>query len=104
MSYKHNNLLAMREQYWQDQSEQAMQEKFALQQLLQQYEVFTRPNLDDTRYVFFHLPSQIIIQGYALGFVHQQVQALVVHFLQERKLQLQQKLPFPVQYRYSIST
>ena len=101
MSYKHNNLMAMREQYWQDCSEHVGTEKAALQQLIQQYGIFSSPNLDDTKYVFFHLPSQIIIQGYALGFMHTQVQALVVRFLQEQKLQLQQKISFQVQYRYS---
>ena len=91
--------MAMREQYWQDQSAQVLTEKAALQQLLQQHAVFQRPTLDDTKYVFFQLPSQIIIQGYALGFMHEKVQGLVVDFLLTQKAQLMQKLAFKVAFR-----
>jgi hypothetical protein len=99
MSYKHNNLMAMRKQYWQDQSAQVLTEKAALQHLLQQHALFAHPSLEDTQYVFFQLPSQIIIQGYALGFMHEKVQALVVEFLMAQKNQLMQKLPFKVAFR-----
>lgn len=99
MSYKHNNLMAMRQQYWQDQSEQVCHEKAALQQLIHEQKLFAQPSLEDAKYVFFQLPSQIIIQGYALGFIHPKVQSLMIAFLSAYKDQLMQKLPFKVAYR-----
>lgn len=99
MSYKHNNLITMREQYWQDQSAQVRSEKAALQQWLQEQQLFVQPSLEDAKYVFFQLPSHIIIQGYALGFMHPQVKNLVFSFLTAQKTQLMQKLPFKVAFR-----
>ena len=51
MSYKHNDLMAMREQYWQDQSAHVLTEKAALQQLLSTLEVMPQPSLEDAKYV-----------------------------------------------------
>ncbi len=56
MSYKHNNLMAMRQNYWNDQaSSQVQQEKVFLQSTLMQHGVFTDATLDDAKYLFFWL-------------------------------------------------
>lgn len=100
MSYKHNNLMAMRENYWNsDDSIKVSQEKSALQQTLQALGVFEQPSLDDAKYVFFGLPSIIIVKGYALGFMHDQVQQLIVQHIQTNKQQLQQRSALKIQYQ-----
>ena len=100
MSYKHNDLQAMRERYWsEDQSAQVAAEKAFLQQLLQQHEIYPQPSLDDARYVFFSLPSQLIVKGYALGFQHPQVTELIVHYLKRQKTKLQQRNHVKIQYK-----
>ncbi len=91
--------MAMREQYWQDQSAQVLTEKTALQQLLSTLEVMPQPSLEDAKYVFFHLPSHIIIQGYALGFCHAQVQSLIIAFIQAHKTQLRVKQGLKIRFR-----
>lgn len=100
MSYKHNNLMAMRENYWNDQnSSQVIQEKAALQRTLNQLEVFENASEDDAKYVFFSLPSIIIVKGYALGFLNETVQQLIVQHIQTNKQQLQQRSPLKIQYQ-----
>lgn len=99
MSYKHNNLMAMRERYWQDQSSDVMNEKIALQHLLEALDVIPEPKLEDAKYVFFHLPSAIILQGYAVGFSHPEVTSLMTHFIQTHKAQLMRKQPLKVRFR-----
>lgn len=100
MSYKHNDLRAMRERYWaDDQSLKVAAEKAFLQQLLQQHDIYPQPSLDDARYLFFSLPSQIIVKGYALGFQHQQVSDLIIRYINTKKAQLQQRNPVKIQYK-----
>ena len=100
MSYKHNNLMAMRENYWNTtDSLKVSQEKLTLQQMLQEHGIFESPSLDDARYVFFGLPSIIIVKGYALGFMHEKVQQLIVQHIQTNKQQLQQRSPLKIQYQ-----
>ncbi|WP_407409517.1 hypothetical protein [Acinetobacter sp.] len=99
MSYKHNNLMAMREQYWQDQSAHVLTEKAALQQLLSTLEVMPQPSLEDAKYVFFHLPSAIILQGYALGFSHPKVTSLISAFIETHKPQLRVQQGLKIRFR-----
>lgn len=99
MSYKHNNLMAIRQTYWHEQSARTVQEKQILQHLLIQYHVIPQASLDDAKYLFFHLPSCIILKGYALGFVHQQVQSMMIQFIQKNKADLAQKIPFKVPFQ-----
>lgn len=100
MSYKHNNLMAMRENYWNsDDSIKVSQEKSALQQTLQELGIFEQASIDDAKYVFFGLPSIIIVKGYALGFMHDQVQQLIIQHIQTNRQQLQQRSPLKIQYQ-----
>ena len=100
MSYKHNDLWAMRERYWHDaNSEVVLKEKHFLQTILQDSGVFAAASLEDAKYLFFSLPSVVIVKGYALGFQHQQVQALIVQHIQRHKLQLQQRNHVKIQYK-----
>ena len=100
MSYKHNNLLAMRKQYWSDEhSPQVQAEKQSLLALLNQYEVYTAPTLEDAEYLFFHLPSIVIVKGYAHGFCHSLVHELIVRFIEQYKTQLMQKSCVKIQYK-----
>ena len=100
MSYKHNNLLAMRQQYWSDeQSEQVQQEKAYFCALLHELEVYPNASLQDAQYLFFNLPSIVIVKGYALGFRDGQVYELIVRFIQQYKTQLMQKSCVKIQYK-----
>lgn len=100
MSYKHNNLLAMRENYWRDQhSEQVQIEKQYFQQLLNEHQVFQQASLDDAKYFFFSLPSIIIVKGYALGFMSQLVRGMIADYLLNNKAQLSQRQSMKIQYR-----
>ena len=86
MSYKHNNLMAMRLNYWNDQSsEKTLNEKSFFQKILIQHDIFQEATLEDAEYFFFSLPSIIIVKGYALGFLnHAVVQMLEQHIDQNR--------------------
>jgi hypothetical protein len=100
MSYKHNNLMAMRLNYWNDDiSPAVLNEKRFLQCLLQDQDVFSEPNMDDAKYLFFNLPSIIIVKGYAMGFQHEKVKTLIFKFVQDNKAQLQSKTELKIQYR-----
>jgi hypothetical protein len=100
MSYKHNNLLAMREQYWSDeQSPQVQQEKTYFCHLLQELDVYSNPTTEDAKYLFFNLPSIVIVKGYALGFQDPQVYDLILRFIEQYKVQLAQKSCVKIQYK-----
>lgn len=102
MSYKHNNLMAMRQNYWNDQlSSQVQQEKVFLQTTLMQQGVFSSATLEDAKYLFFSLPSIIIVKGYALGFMHETVQNLIYQHIQTNKQQLQQRSELKIQFQMS---
>ena len=100
MSYKHNNLMAMRENYWNDTDSALVQEekKFFQYTLLEQ-EIHNNPSEDDAKYLFFSLPSIIIVKGYALGFRHDTVQAMILKYIQNHKSLLQQKGDIKIQFR-----
>ncbi|KGT48843.1 MULTISPECIES: hypothetical protein [Acinetobacter] len=100
MSYKHNNLMAMRTNYWNDeQSPHVQQEKAFLQDLLVQSGVFPQATPDDARYLFFCLPSIIIVRGYAVGFQHESVLGLIQKFIQTNIQQLQQRTELKIHYQ-----
>ncbi|WOE32112.1 MULTISPECIES: hypothetical protein [unclassified Acinetobacter] len=100
MSYKHNNLMAMRQRYWEDiRSPEVKHEKQLLQYLLNDLNIYANPSLDDAKYLFFSLPSIIIIKGYAMGFRHQLVQDMILQFIQHNRVILQQKGIIKTQYR-----
>lgn len=102
MSYKHNNLMAMRQNYWNDKlSSQVQQEKVFLQTTLMQQGVFSSATLEDAKYLFFSLPSIIIVKGYALGFMHETVQNLIYQHIQTNKQQLQQRSELKIQFQMS---
>lgn len=99
MSYKHNNLAAMREQYWADAiSQQVMSEKTYFQHLLKELEIFQSASLEDARYLFFCLPSIIIVKGYALGFCHPTVDDMTRRFILQHRPSLMQKAHIKIQY------
>lgn len=99
MSYKHNNLMAMRQNFWNDHSTQVLQEKLYLQNILIEQGVFQDATLDDAKYLFFHLPSIIIVKGYALGFKHEVVKNLIHQHIQTNLQQLQQRSSLKIQYQ-----
>ncbi|WP_313035776.1 hypothetical protein [Acinetobacter sp.] len=100
MSYKHNNLMAMRQNYWNDiDSVQVQSEKKFFQQTLIEHAIHNSPSEDDVKYLFFSLPSIIIVKGYALGFQHDTVQAMIFKHIQDNKNLLKQKREFKVQFR-----
>lgn len=100
MSYKHNNLIAMRENYWNDeQSQDVQREKLFLRETLLKNGVFQDPSLDDVKYVFFALPSIVIVKGYALGFQHNQIKTMIEQFIEENKTCLAQRQPVKIKFR-----
>lgn len=100
MSYKHNNLMAMRQNYWNDSdSTQVINEKQFFQTLLADHDIFTAANLDDAKYFFFSLPSIIIVKGYALGFSNSSVKKMLEQFIVQHKTDLQQRISFKIAYR-----
>jgi len=100
MSYKHNDLRAIRQSYWQDQqSDQVQSEKQFFQQLLNTHGIFQNPTLEDAEYLFFSLPSIVIVKGYALGFMDQTVQQMLTTHIVANKQQLSQRKVLKVKYR-----
>ncbi|MDM1247339.1 hypothetical protein ACFODO_10290 [Acinetobacter sichuanensis] len=100
MSYKHNNLMAMRQNFWNDTETDSVQlEKLFLQNILAEHGVFNAPTLEDVKYFFFSLPSIIIIKGYALGFSHSAIQSMITQYIHENKVRLMQHETLKIQYR-----
>ncbi|TCM61413.1 hypothetical protein EC844_12811 [Acinetobacter calcoaceticus] len=100
MSYKHNDLRAMRQNYWCDEaSDKVQSEKQFLQQLLNQHGIFQSATLEDAKYLFFSLPSIIIVKGYALGFMSQMVQQLLTDYIVANKDDLAQRKVLKIQFR-----
>lgn len=100
MSYKHNNLMAMRLRYWNDVETDSVQlEKQFLQQILIEHEVFQAPTLDDVKYFFFSLPSIIIVKGYAVGFTNIDIKNMISQYIHENKSSLMKHEILKIQYR-----
>lgn len=100
MSYKHNDLLAMRQRYWNDsESTLVQEEKLFFQQILVEQGIFPTANLDDARYLFFSLPSPIILKGYAQGFRTHSLQQLICQYIQTHQVQLKQRTELKIQFQ-----
>jgi hypothetical protein len=100
MSYKHNNLMAMRHNYWNDQSSpQVMNEKQFIQDTLTEFGIFQPATVDDAKYFFFSMPSIIIVKGYSLGFSNESVKKMIIDFIQKNKPQLCARTELKIQYR-----
>ena len=100
MSYKHNNLMAMRQNYWNDtDSPQVNLEKNEFKLMLNKYDIFEHPSLEDVKYFFFSLPSIIIVKGYALGFSDRSVKEMIKQFIQQNQAQLRQRTELKIAYR-----
>lgn len=100
MSYKHNDLFAMRERYWSDEeSSKVSAEKREFCQILQDAKLFQHPSLEDAKYVFFNLPSIIIIKGYALGFSHPTVKNMILHYISSHAQSLRARDTLKVKFR-----
>ncbi|MEG0482616.1 MAG: hypothetical protein RR575_15945 [Acinetobacter sp.] len=100
MSYKHNNLLAMRQSWWDDVSNPSVQtEKQFFQNTLTTLGVYEAASLDDVKYFFFSLPSIIIVKGYSLGFTNRSVQDMITHHIETNKQSLMLRKEIKIQYR-----
>ena len=100
MSYKHNNLMAMRQTWWDDESCAIVKnEKNFFQRILIEKGIFNSPNVEDVKYFFFSLPSIIIVKGYAVGFTDPSVEALIQSHIETNKQSLKQKQQIKIQFR-----
>lgn len=92
--------MAMRQNYWNDtDSAQVANEKQFFQRTLIEHQIYTAPSEDDAKYLFFSLPSIIIVKGYALGFKHDSVQAMIFKHIQDNRSILKQKSNIKIQFR-----
>ncbi len=98
MSYKHNNLMAMRQNYWNNESSEIQSEKLFLIQQLSEQHIYSNPTLDDAKYLFFCLPSIVIVKGYAHGFSHSSVHAMITNYIQSHKVQLSNKETLKIKF------
>ncbi|CAB1212206.1 hypothetical protein SFB21_1004 [Acinetobacter bouvetii] len=90
----------MRQNYWNDtDSAQVKSEKRFFQQTLIEQGIYSTPSEDDAKYLFFSFPSIIIVKGYALGFQHDTVQAMIFKHIQDHKDILMQKNDIKIQFR-----
>lgn len=100
MSYKHNNLMAMRQNYWNDTiSSKVNLEKQFLQKILNELEIYPNASVEDAKYLFFNLPSIIIVKGYSMGFEHDLVKNMIMQFIDKNKMILKRKAAIKIQYR-----
>ena len=100
MSYKHNNLMAMRQNYWDDaHTPRVHDEKVFFQRLLNDLGIFENASLDDAKSLFFSLPSIILIKGYAKGFTEPSIQQLITQHIELHRHELQQKFDVKIKFR-----
>ena len=96
--------MAMRQSYWNDNhSDAVLIEKQFFQQILIENGIFENASMDDAKYLFFNLPSIIIVKGYAHGFLHESVQSLILKYIDENKQMLQQKSTLKIKFRMWVS-
>lgn len=99
MSYKHNNLMALRNNFWNDeQSERIQTEKQFLTRFLTEQQIFTQATLDDARYFFYSLPSIIIVKAYSLGFLHDTVIGMMQQFIELNREPIRSRQIIKIQY------
>lgn len=100
MSYKHNNLMAMRQSYWNDQSSpQVITEIQFIQDTLTEYGIFQPASREDAKYLFFNMPSIIIVKGYSLGFSNALVREMIIDFIEKNKQHLSNRAAFKIQFQ-----
>ncbi len=100
MSYKHNNLMAMRQNYWNDTASSNVQiEKQFFQSVLTDHGIFKSATQEDAKYFFFSLPSIIIVKGYALGFLDKTVKSMIDEYIESNKQALTQREQIKIQFR-----
>ena len=90
--------MAMRQNYWNNESSAILSEKLFLMQQLSEHQVFNNPTLDDAKYLFFSLPSIVIVKGYAHGFNHITVQNMITTYIQTHKVQLSNKESLKIKF------
>ena len=91
--------MAIRKNYWCDDSLKVQQEKTYLKSLLEQQHIFSNMQESDLEYFFFSLPSEVIVKGYALGFMHQRVKDMLLQYMLENKSRLAKREVLKVKYR-----
>ena len=99
MSYKHNNLMAMRQNYWDDESSTIQAEKKFLRDTLIEEGIFKDATLEDTKYFFFTLPSIIIVKAHALGFHHSYVKRMLIKHIHTNRAALMRKSSLKIQFK-----
>ncbi|EPL1430363.1 hypothetical protein K3T19_001475 [Acinetobacter baumannii] len=99
MSYKHNNLMAMRHRFWDESSDHVLNEKHFLQQTLIEQGIFNNATFDDVKYFFYTLPSIVIVKAHALGFMHDSVKQMVIQHIQANRMHLMQKAELKIQFK-----
>ncbi|MFW2076499.1 hypothetical protein ACG94X_02035 [Acinetobacter sp. ULE_I010] len=99
MSYKHNNLMAMRQSWWDDEVNSSVKvEKQFFQLTLTEQGIYDDVTVDDVKYFFFSLPSIIIVKGYALGFTNQQVKNMISQHIQTNRQMLKDRENIKIQF------
>lgn len=99
MSYKHNNLMAMRRSWWDDEVNSSVKvEKQFFQLTLTEQGIYDDVTVDDVKYFFFSLPSIIIVKGYALGFTNQQVKNMISQHIQTNRQMLKDRENIKIQF------
>ena len=79
----------MRQQFWDDQNSKKVEnEKNFFQAILAETEVFNPATLEDAKYLFFSLPSIIIVKGYACGFTDESIKDQIKQFIDSNKAAL----------------
>ena len=92
--------MAIRYNYWNDTlSNNVKVEKKFFQTILNEQHIYSDASLEDAKYLFFNLPSIIIVKGYSMGFQNDFVKDMIIEFIDKNKLLLQNKSILKVQYR-----
>ncbi|MEB3766577.1 hypothetical protein [Acinetobacter sp. MD2] len=99
MSYKHNNLMAMRLRYWQEASISVQNNKQSLKVFLEQQQLFSQVSEDELEYFFFSLPSHVVMRAHSLGFDHHQVMAMMTTHIATHRQQLSCRKDIKIKYR-----
>lgn len=90
----------MRQNYWNDNfSSTVSLEKQFLQRILTELNIYPNASLEDAKYLFFSLPSIIIVKGYSMGFQHESVRQMILKFIEQNRAILQRKEAMKIQYR-----
>lgn len=91
--------MAMRQNWWNDQNSHIVDtEKQFFQNVLTEQGIYSPATLDDAQYLFFSLPSIIIVKGYASGFQHPAVTEMMTQYIQLNKSQLMKRETIKIQY------